>query len=78
METQCEIVKSKRGADKLCVRGYTYVLNKRVDSRHYWKCEKRISNNCKATLTTEVIHTLYILVLLQNFTSTSNIDLIHL
>ncbi|KAH9360272.1 hypothetical protein HPB48_005724 [Haemaphysalis longicornis] len=35
-----ELTTTVRGKPKLCLDGYAYTVDKKVDSRVYWKCER--------------------------------------
>ncbi|CAI2179572.1 4874_t:CDS:2 [Funneliformis geosporum] len=45
----CEIVTSQKGHNKINVRSYLMVKEKDQNDIYYWCCEKRKSENCKAT-----------------------------
>lgn len=52
MEEDTVMVYSQKGKTKLsCKDGYVYVLDKKVRSRHYWRCEKR--GECNARMITD-------------------------
>lgn len=35
-----ELTKTVRGKEKLCADGYGYIVDKKVNARYYWKCER--------------------------------------
>ena len=45
-----EIIRSKRGKDKLALFGFIYTLNRSTEEFQHWVCEKR--GQCNARLTT--------------------------
>jgi len=52
-----EIIKSNKGADKLCHNGYMYTLKYAGKQYFTWRCTKKSSLNCPGILRTTIIKT---------------------
>ena len=46
------ILKSSRNKDKANLNGFTYNLNRKIDNKYYWCCEKKIHLRCGGRLIT--------------------------
>lgn len=51
----CELVPSQKGNDKLHVRGYLMVKDKRRGDLFYWCCDSRKSRGCRGRATTKLL-----------------------
>src|SRR6266496_2965182 len=58
----CEVVSSIRNKDKINVRGYLMVKDKKRNNSYYWYCEKRDQLRCRGRATTLFTEDQYYLV----------------
>lgn len=49
-----KIVKTSRGGEKLCYRGFHYIVDRKTNKKTYWICEQRKSNNCSGRVISSV------------------------
>ena len=61
MDEICEIIPSKKGNNKINVRGYLMVKERNRENLFYWCCEKRKSEGCKGRAVTNLCNNLHYL-----------------
>ncbi|KAL0895896.1 hypothetical protein ABMA27_011914 [Loxostege sticticalis] len=53
--TDLRIESSKKGKSVIICDGYEFCLNRRIESKHYWRCVKNVHKQCHSTLITEEV-----------------------
>ena len=49
------ITKTNQNKPLAIVEGYGYILEKKIDERHYWKCHEHKKYDCRARLITNLV-----------------------
>ncbi|CAI6356345.1 unnamed protein product [Macrosiphum euphorbiae] len=49
-----EVIKSNKGGNKICWRGYTYIMKHQGRKRLTWRCTKERSLKCRGTMYTDL------------------------
>lgn len=49
-----EVIKSNKGGNKICWRGYTYIMKHQGRKRLTWRCTKESSLKCRGTMYTDL------------------------
>ncbi|CAI6356139.1 unnamed protein product [Macrosiphum euphorbiae] len=49
-----EVIKSNKGGNKFCWRGYKYIMKHQARKRLTWRCTKERSFKCRGTMYTDL------------------------